>query len=536
MAGINAGQSEAIFSDSSKILCLAGAGTGKTYTLIERISRLVAMGVEPSSILCITFTNAAAFEMQDRFKRKHPNDAVPVFKTFHSFCYDILISNKSIRLQLGYSAIPSIADEVTEKRILKQASMQVGIRLSQDKLSGKKMMTEAERQNYQILKKAAQRLMKQQNVITFDMLLHSVSNLFIESSPLVDGYKDRFKYVFVDEFQDTSPIEWKFVQSFTHSNLFVVGDALQNLYSFRGSDASIIKSLAENLDWQVIRIEENYRSTKEICEYANKFTATYAQDSYRLEIKSDKSGPAVNTIVSHEYVKHGQVLDDVLESILEKNRIASGTSAILSRTNAESEFVQEYLKANHINFVTSKQDDDLIHIIKSIYDDEYMMNWLATFLIAERYSEYIRRRAIAAQPYTRDMFSREFGCVKSIDIRLRMIYEIRQICDQSISILDKLHKILNALKYPNLYVDASNCTEVPALLSLIGEAIESSCTETSDLYVGTVHSVKGLEYDNVYIVGVDGPSFRLTNEDNNNIFYVAVTRARQNLTVYRNYQ
>ena len=178
MINYDKAQMEAICSTDTKILCLAGAGSGKTRTLIERISRLVSQGVSPEHILCMTFTNAAAFEMKSRFAAQNTHtSATPEFRTFHSFCYDILISNTSVRLQLGYSKVPSIADEAVQKRIFKQACKQTGVSLTVKNQQDEANMTELERYNYRILQKSARRLMKKENVITYDELIDKISTL-----------------------------------------------------------------------------------------------------------------------------------------------------------------------------------------------------------------------------------------------------------------------------------------------------------------------------------------------------------------------
>lgn len=531
--GANTGQIDAILSDDSKILCLAGAGTGKTHTLIERISRLVALDIDPTSILCVTFTNAAAFEMKRRFQKKNPGVNPPEFRTFHSFCYDVLLNSAPIKRKLGFTGTPSIADEAAEKRILKQAALQIGVQLSQDKISGKKMMTMSEQKSYQLLKKAAERLMKQENLITFDSLSTNISNLFIENDELVAKYKDRFKYIFVDEFQDTDPTEWKFIQSFKDAQLFVVGDVLQALYSFRGADSSIIKAVADDPEWTTIKLELNYRSTKQICKYANDFTKTYASPNYRLEIQSDKhGGPVIEHIIS-EYHKHTP--EHVYEDIMETLSNSHGSSAILARTNAEVTEMQDWLKEHNIVFNTGRSDEDILHVLKAAVDDEYLIDWLATYLTSERYADYIKQRTIATTidgEYTVDNFIEQYGWTFAIKTKLELIYNIKRTCNALEVMEDRLHAVLKLIKHTDLSIDCSKYNSTEDLLRAVADAVELHKDET-DLYVGTVHSVKGLEYDNVFVIGVDGPSFRLSTEDNNNIFYVAITRARQNLVVYQ---
>ena len=119
MNTLNKEQSVAVMSDDKKILCLAGAGTGKTFSMIERIARLVSSGVDPASILALTFTNAAAFEMRSRFQNRCKGCTIPEFRTFHSFCYSLMAVDKEVRRKLGYTQMPSLATDSNKKQIEK---------------------------------------------------------------------------------------------------------------------------------------------------------------------------------------------------------------------------------------------------------------------------------------------------------------------------------------------------------------------------------------------------------------------------------
>lgn len=537
---LNKGQTEAVYSNDSKILCLAGAGTGKTHCMIERISRLASIGVDPRSILSLTFTNAAAFEMRDRYRRRNPDVAIPEFRTFHSFCYSLLASNPTLRKRFGYSATPSIADAVMYKKIMKQAAMQVGIHMSEKKMSGKESLSVREQKDRDILIKSTERLMKQQNLITFDMLCRGICQLFIVNDEDIRQYKDRFKYIFVDEFQDTDINQWEFVKSFENSDLFIVGDALQALYSFRGADSSIIKSVAENNEWTKIRLTENYRSTKPICDYANKFTKGYAKSSYRIEIESGVPGDNVEVRYDEHsgYLQRGEIASHTVNVIIDDSKKLEGNVAILCRTNAEVSSVEDTLKLNNIPYSTGKKNEDAFHIMKSALDNSYMMDWLATYLNSERYSEYIRQIAIRRDKdseYTLDEFIKDFGFAKLVKERADKIYTVRRICREKRPLVDRAKDILKVIGYSKLQIDEVKlleCRKASEFLSFLCNVIEEKVDGTSDIYVGTVHSVKGLEYDNVYVLGVHGRSFQLINEDNNNVFYVAVTRAKKHLVVY----
>ena len=532
---LNESQDLAVESESSKILCLAGAGTGKTRTLIERIVRLVRGGIHPASILALTFTNAAAFEMRTRYREYIKDGLSPEFRTFHSYCYELLSTDVDIRKALGYITMPSIADDTQQKRIDKESELQSGIHIASTKLADRSKMSMKEKKDFDILNKFKKRIMVQENLITFDELCSSVCNLFIKHDPLVQPYIDKIKYLHVDEYQDTDNVQHEFVMSFEDSaKIFLVGDALQSLYGFRNANPSIIKSLSKNPKWNVIRLNKNYRSTKEICDFANEFSGSYADDSYRIPIESDKPGRPVEHR-SYIYEPESQKYKDIFKRISTECKCLTGTVAIIARTNLECASIRSELDENGVQYSTNHKDLDARYMLPSVTDSTYMMNWLATFLPAEKYSEYIKSYATQiakGQTYTEKMFMNQFGSNKDITDRADSVYRIRGILNSDKDIASKCKSILYVIGYPSLHVDTSEVSKVSDLLNQIILAVDNRPDQDSDVYVGTIHSVKGLEYDTVYVIGVNGHWFRLTSEENKNVYYVAVTRAKENLIIY----
>lgn len=532
---LNAEQKKAVESNDSAILCLAGAGTGKTRTLIERIVRLVNSSVDPKSILALTFTNAAAFEMKSRYCEYIPTGEAPEFRTFHSYCYDLMSNDKAICKSLGYSSMPKIADEKKEKRIESEAIMQSGVKLTQKKLADPSKLTMSEKRDLEILNKCKDRIMRKENLITFDALCYNICQLFIKNDPLVKKYRDNLKYLCVDEYQDTDTIQHDFVMSFkSTANIFLVADVLQSLYRFRGAVPEITKSLAMSSDWNVIKLTKNYRSTVDICDYANKFSSLYADDIYRVPIYSDRLGRPVETR-TYNYSKDSQQHKDIYKRIAMECKMLSGSVAILSRTNAECSEVRNELEENDVAFTTSHKDIDARYLLPSILDSKTAISWLATFLPAEQYSEFIRIDTIQKEngrEYTEQLFMYHFGTNIDIHTRYQSICSIRNIIHSDKPVYKKCDLILKEIGYPNMHVATFEEMSMEDLLSRIVENIEEKSDQDSSVYVGTIHSVKGLEYDTVYVIGVDGYKFRLNTEDNKNVYYVAITRARDNLVIY----
>lgn len=525
---LNETQQMAVDSMDSKILCLAGAGTGKTRTMIERIVKLVKCGADPKSILALTFTNAAAFEMRSRYAEYMPNGESPDFRTFHSYCYEILSDSADIRKSLGYSTLPEIADERKQKRIEREAILQSGIKMTQKKMNDIMHLSAREVRDLEILEKCKRRLMHKENLITFDELCSSICSLFIKKDPLVQKYRDSIKYLHVDEYQDTDRTQHSFVMSFEDSaNIFLVGDPLQSIYSFRGSVPDIIKSIAINPNWTIIKLTHNYRSTNEICDFANDFSVTYADDSYRIPIISDRVGRPVDC----RRYKH----NDIFDRIAVECKNFTGSVAILARTNAECDDIRSELDKHDVQYSTVHKELDAKYLLPSVTDSLYMINWLATFLPSEQYSEFLRidkTSTVNGDSYTERQFMSHFGGNKDIHSRAEIIYVIRGILNSGKSIENKKNAILETIGYPNLNIEVFDGMTVADLISRIVNALDEQPQQESDVYVGTIHSVKGLEYDTVYVMGVNGYRFNLDSEENKNIYYVAITRARDNLVIY----
>lgn len=531
MKTLNAQQQKAVDSNSSKILCLAGAGAGKTATMIERISRLVAEGVRPMSILVLTFTNAAGFEMRERYKKTHQGEICPEFRTFHSFCYSLIVKDTKVRSAIGYDKVPTIADEGAIKKIETQAKMQCNIKLSEAKLSGNAAcVSRKEEHELELYRKAVDRLIRQANIITFDTLCYGIGELFVKDSECIQKYKSQYKYIFVDEFQDTDPKQIQFLNSFKDVNFYFCGDVLQSIYSFRGCSDEFIKQLAQDDTWEKIKLYENYRSTNQICDFANKMSR-YADEAYRIEMHGQRDGDPVcircGSQSNWNHVIDADHVDMLLEMIRENN--SEDDSAILCRSNREVQSMCDTLTEQGIPFFTAKPNEDAIHILKSSIDNDYMLDWLSTFLNAYTYSEFIR---LAAQEENPDItwFANNYGSHPQINKRGKLIVAVRKILYSNSPDISKCFNILQELDIEGVMIDDAPHDRNGMVQYLI-ECIED--IQSKGLYVGTIHSAKGLEYGTVYVMGVGDKSFPLHNEEMLNLYYVAITRAKHNLVVFK---
>lgn len=526
--GPNNEQLQAINSSSSKILCLAGAGAGKTKTFVDRISKLVDDGTMPETILALTFTNAAAAEMRERYEAKHIGEMTPQFRTFHSFCYYILCRDTAIRSALGYTSVPEVASDAEEKEIIEKAKAQCKITLSAEQLQNRKDLTKKEKFQAELFDKAVYRLLRQSNLITFDKLNSEVADLFAANHISTQPYKQQYKYIFVDEFQDTDAHQFKFLNSFKNTNFFVVGDCLQNVYAWRGTSNEYIKLLSNLDSWEKIKLHTNYRSTKQICEYANNFSMGYAEESYRIEMQSDREGDDVVIKKISGPSNYDAVNDEDMDAVLSELNKISGNTAILFRTNREVGEATAYLKEKGIEHSVSR-DTHLEHLLECAVSDEYMVSYLASLLSSNKYGEYIR--LTSGKTPDVNWFLRTYGANVKIQKFSTKINKLRKIATEPKPVDWKIQQAELVTKVKGIEVPKEDLFGIDFLNYLKEKSLE---IKSSELYVGTIHSVKGLEYDNVFVMNVNSYCFKInSSEEMSNLFYVACTRAKNKLFVYK---
>lgn len=536
---LNTQQLESVNSNDPLILCLACAGAGKSTSLVHRIKRLIDSGIDPRAILALTFTNAAAFEMGQKYRSLpgiDPLKPLPEFRTFHSFCYSLIIKDKEIREKLGYSKVPEICEDNQIDAIKKEVKLLTKCSLSDAKLNDDKIkLTPQEKFEKEIYLKAVRNKIREANVITFDMLCYNVCQLFSKDDPTADKYKQRYKHVLNDEFQDSDRRQFQFISSFpATTNIFLVGDALQNLYAFRGTSNEFIKKLSSDPNWHVIKMNENYRSTTQICEFANKFSESYAKPDYRIAMHGQRDGDEVEVIRGSWTSYDTPVCPDHLRKLVQKLKESKVQSAVLCRSNKEVDEVCRALDRSEIVYVRGNKSSEAIDMLNSVLSDSYMLQWLSiAFLDAKHYGDFIRLGALEEE-VTLEWFLKTFQNVSKVSSHAKKIFEIRTImADVSTDLAAKFEKVTKLLGIKKLIkIDdiEAECTAVEFIQRILAQMEE---VEETKIYVGTIHSSKGLEYDTVYLMGVDDHMFQLGTEDMNNLYYVGITRAKDHLVVFR---
>lgn len=492
----NEDQEKVINSNSKNIICMAGAGTGKTHTLISRICNLVNnRNADPRSMLVLTFTRAAAGEFESRYNLLSDNLNKPFFGTFHSFCYNLLVFDNDVMTSLGYKKVPSIIEQSYEDQLKQEALELSGAKLKKECLKINYNPSASEKLQFKVYEKTFNKLLKTKNLITYDLLCKSVCDLFINKDTSITKYLYKYKYIFVDEFQDTNQIQWDFVKSFDGiCKIMLVGDIRQSIYSFCGADSSIMKSIINSDEFETLKLQTNYRSTKQICNFANEFLSTYNDDFEEIQLISEKDGPYVEEISMMSFKEN-------IEFICAPN---NKSLAILARTNKEVDDIKKYLKSRYIPFEQKKNRKNTSVYMAAI-DEKYMLPYLNSQLTTQQVSHLLKQKHIEG-----DSFNELKYLQSLLPDHMKLIREVR---------------------------NSSNFGELQMMYfngEIRIEDIEADINvKRSNIYVGTIHSVKGLEFDEVYVTGVDSSRFKLISEENKNLYYVACTRPKERLIIVR---
>src|SRR5574344_29098 len=390
---LNDKQKEAASYVDGPLLILAGAGSGKTRVLTYKIAYLLEQGiVKPWEILAITFTNKAAREMKERVVSLVEENANDIWLgTFHSVCVRIL--KREIEL-LGYTRDFNIFDELDKEKVIKEVLKKLDISDKDYPISyikyeisrAKDDMKEPEdylkevagdfrREKVGQVYVAYQNLLKTNNAIDFDDIIMLTVKLFLNNPERLSYYQNKFKYILVDEYQDTNKIQFLLISllSATHGNICVVGDESQSIYGFRGADISNILNFEKEFpNAKIVKLEENYRSTKTILEAANQVIKNNkSKIDKNLWTKNVSGDKIVYKTLSNEYDEVEYIVDKIDELCKNEKRKYSDF-AVLFRTNAQSRVLEEvfmrsgtpYRLIGGIKFYSRKEIKDITSYLK----------------------------------------------------------------------------------------------------------------------------------------------------------------------------
>ncbi len=603
---LNPQQQEAVECTEGPLLIIAGAGSGKTRVLTQRIAYLITeKQVNPWNILAITFTNKAAGEMRDRVNQLADVNGGSVWvSTFHSTCVRIL---RRFIDRLGYDTNFTIYDTDDQKHVIKEIIKQMDLdtRMYKDRAllsaisSAKNELISPEEYqlsvagdwNGQVISKvykAYQRMLKQNNALDFDDLLMKTVELFQSQPDVLDSYQERFRYLMVDEYQDTNTAQFALVNLLAkkYRNLCVVGDDDQSIYRFRGANIRNILDFEKNFpDARVIKLEQNYRSTQNILKAANAVIANNRGRKKKTLWSERDEGEMVHL---RQFMNAFEEAEYVAGDIRAKVREGAEYSdfAVLYRTNAQSRlFEEKFLMANipyrlvgGLNFYARKEIKDLLAYLKTIdnaRDDLAVrriinvpkrgigaasVNKAADYAEEQGISLYEAMRRADEVPGLARAAAKLKGFTQYID-SLRAMAGI-------LSVEELLHKVIDQTGYvreleaedteeargriENIdelitkVVTYEEETENPSLSGFLADValvadIDMEDEDTNKVLLMTLHSAKGLEFPNVYLTGMeDGifPSYMTITSDDvmeleeeRRLCYVGITRAMNDLTM-----
>ena len=607
---LNEQQKEAVFHTEGPLLILAGAGSGKTRVLTHRIAYLIEeRGVNPWNILAITFTTKAAGEMRERVDRLVGFGAESIWvSTFHSTCVRIL---RRYIDRIGFDTNFTIYDSDDQKSLMRDVCRVLDVdtkkykeRMFLSAISAAKdeMITPDEyelnaagdfgKQKIAQVYREYERQLHANNALDFDDLLLKTVQLFQTQPDVLESYQERFRYIMVDEYQDTNTVQFKFVSLLAakYQNLCVVGDDDQSIYKFRGANIrNILNFEQEFQNARVIKLEQNYRSTQNILNAANAVIQNNRGRKDKTLWTDNGDGEKVHLRqFDTAYDEAEFVADDIRKNI--ENGGTYQDYAILYRTNAQSRMFEEkfvacnipYKIVGGVNFYARREIKDLLCYLKTIdngRDD-----------LAVRRIINVPKRGIGLTTITRIQESaaaREIGfyeallgldlipgvarAASKLDSFVALIEYFKRRSDE-VSITDLMNEIIEKTGYiENLeaedkedaqarienieelvskiaaYEEQCAAEQVKPSLSQFLEVVAlvadiDSLEENPDYVVlMTLHSAKGLEFPHVYLVGMeDGlfPSYMTITSDNDEdleeerrLCYVGITRAEQELTM-----
>ena len=582
---LNPAQKQAVLHKEGPCLVIAGAGSGKTKVLTTRIAHLIDNGIKSYQILAITFTNKAAKEMRDRLNVLVPDNNAFV-GTFHSFGLRVIRENC---LKLGLDRNFTIIDSDDVSSIIKKILKEKGIdskecapsyirnRISfiknemlSDAEIDKYLTSDAEKIAAEVYREYRKRL-KTNNSVDFDDLLSLPVELFLKNQEVLEHYQEKFQYILIDEYQDTNEVQYKLTKLLAkkYQNLFVVGDPDQSIYMFRGANfRNILNFEKDYQNTTVIPLEENYRSTKMILDAANSVIKNNKERKDKNLRSNNGVGVKVKYLRSYDE-KHEITL--VLEEI--KHLLEQGTKrsdiAVFYRTNAQARVVEEqFLKANipykvvgSYYFYSRKEIKDLICYLRLILNPHDEISLRRVINVPKR---KIGATTISSiEKIATEQSSSMFDAITSgKELEFKNLILQLQKKSESLSLTELIDCVLedtgmkeelekdpsleNELRLDNLMEFKSitatfeentgsvNLGDFLEEISLIADISEHKNTEDV-VTLMTIHSAKGLEFDNVFLVGMEEGIFPHANalleedgiEEERRLMYVGITRAKK---------
>lgn len=608
---LNGPQKEAVDTIDGPLLILAGAGSGKTRVLTHRMANIIAQGkVPPDGILAVTFTNKAAREMESRIFKVLMDIGIPVreplwVSTFHSFCNRVLRDHITL---LDYKKFFSIYDDGDQLSQIKKVMQALNIndkvhpaKNFRNRINSAKMMglgpQEVKKSNMLFLDDKTVEVyqlyeaeMKKANALDFGDLLMKVYELFQMYPDLLEQYQEKFKYIMVDEYQDTNHIQYLLVQMLAskHRNLCVVGDEDQSIYSWRGADISNILDFEKDFrEAKVIKLEENYRSTGTIVSAATTVIKNNSERKDKTLFTSNPEGDPIYVREERSEYDEARYVVKQIQNLMSAGEANYNDCAIFYRTNAQSRVLEEQLRTNSVpykivggvRFYERMEIKDILGYLKLTVNPSDDMAFKRVINVPargigkttiEKLDEYSMTHKLSLMDAARKACDeRVFNAGVTGKFRnfIKLMEELQELSSHH-NLLDFYHMALEKTEYVEMLKseesqeakarienleELSNALtqfmkerEDASLQSFLEEMALVSDVDSLDeaqnsVTLMTLHISKGLEYPYVFIVGLEenlfpsAKSVSSDSEDENSLeeerrlAYVGMTRARQKL-------
>ena len=588
---LNDRQKEAVLWGDGPLLILAGAGSGKTSVLTARVAYLIKeRGINPKNIVAITFTNKAAKEMKERIIKQVGSIGYDIqISTFHSFGLRIIKENYE---RLGYDKNFTILDSDDSLTVIKKVLKELNVDTSRcnpkfikNRISSCKneMVTPDKYKNfvndeisditYKTYKKYQETLLRN-NSLDFDDLLVKPIELFNNHPEVLEQYQELFKYVFIDEYQDTNEAQYLLSKmiSAKYKNICVVGDDAQSIYSWRGANFKNILNFEKDYeDAKVILLEQNYRSTKTILNAANSVIKNNVQKKDKRLWTENETGEKIKYVRALDEKEEASFVTREIKGLLESG-VSLDDIAVLYRTNAQSRTIEEgFLNSNipyrivgAFAFYSRKEIKDLLAYLKLIYNtkDDVSLTRIINYPKRKIGVKTIENLSMDAVLKGTSMFDViEKG--KELDFK-NLILEMKEK-SESLSLTETIDMVLEKsgirselesehtleadIRLENLeefksitktFEEESGIASLEDFLnevSLVSDVSEQKDDNTPKVTLMTIHAVKGLEFKYAFVVGMEENIFPHVNcieepdglEEERRLCYVAITRAKKKL-------
>lgn len=600
---LNPEQYRAVTTVNGAILIIAGAGSGKTRVITFRIAHMLDMGIPQSQILALTFTNKAAKEMSDRVKeltqRKLQNLTV---STFHAFGVKVLRADID---KLGYRENFSIYDETDRTALIKECGRE--LKFSPDALdiykisqlfsnikTGRKNW-QTENDMYRQLYDCYQEGLKLYNAVDFDDLIVLPIKLFRENPDVLERYRDRFKYIMVDEFQDTSHQQYELMHLLADENVAVVGDDDQSIYSWRGADYQNIINFEKDFKVTEIRLEQNYRSTGTILDAANGVISHNTNRKDKKLWSGKGEGKPIEIYMPENETEEANFIAESIQGIAIEEKKTYDDFGVLIRANTQSRYIEEaFLQANipytmsgGTSFFERKEIKDIISYLRVIANHDDDINLLRIINVPRRgigraaiqvINEEAEKlgstlwAAIQSLVQTEDSAASE-NLKEDLQDFVNLIESNRQKLLSGRGLSKKVREMVEEINYKDYLITEYSKSEKavrfklknielllemmerweidpdntnPSLFNYLNRITLMSRDNGDDendkgkVNLMTIHASKGLEFPVVFIAGAEEgliPHQRSVDENSGNVeeerrlFYVAITRAREKLII-----